>query len=234
MLGSRSDVIEEVTRVDNDCDKAADELCDDRDTGEVVVLFPDTHGTSAAQARARLAEIEAENQALREQVTELEDFNREAAFARERVFMRMRRELIRRQRTIEELEAARDEAATQFEEACQGVAEREALMQRGASELERAATRIDELERELATRDHDAEISSAYRSELETGLDQLRAERDELLERAREQEQALAAAAASRSDAIAELEERHGAELRRLHERAVRALSVQWLALTSS
>lgn len=227
-------MLEEVTRVDNDIDQAAEDLGDDGDTGEVVLLFPDTHGTSPAQLRARLAEVEEENRALRHQVTELEDFNREAAFVRESVFMRMRRELVRRQRTIEELETARDDATRQVEEAHQGVAERETLMQQGACELERAATRIDELERELAQRDQDAEIADAYRSELEGELAQARAERDELFERIREHEQALTNAAVARREALAELDERHRAELQRLHERAVRALTLQWLALASA
>jgi chromosome segregation ATPase len=225
-------VLEDVTQVDRYDDDA--ETGDDADTGEVVLLFPDIHGTTPAELRGRVAELQAGNQALRDKVTELEDFNREAALARERVFMKMRRELARRQRAIEALESARAAAVGETEEARHRIGECEALLTERAGELEQAAARIDDLEREIASRDNHAAVSEAYRSELEAELDALRGERDHLIDHLRERDDALEAARLTHHEAVAELERRHRAELERLHERAVRSLTLQWLALASS
>lgn len=225
-------MLEDVTQVDRY--DAAEDLGDDADTGEVVLLFPDVHGTTPAELRSRMAEMQAENRALRDRVDELEAFNREAALARERVFMKMRCELARRQRAIELLQQVRDDAARQTDEARHRIGECEALLDERGSELEQAGARIDELEREMAARDNHAAVSEAYRAELEAELEALRRERDDLIEQVRERDDALEAAEVARHEAITELERRHRAELERLHERAVRSLTLQWMALASS
>jgi chromosome segregation ATPase len=226
-------VLEDVTQVDR-YDDGAEELGEDADTGEVVLLFPHGHGSAAAELRARIAELQAENHALHDTVTELEEFNREAALARERMFMKMRRELARRQRAIESLDGAHATARSETDEARHRIGECEALLRERATELEQAGARIDELEHEVAARDNHAVVSEAYRTELETELDDLRAERDHLAERIRERDDDLEAARLAHHESLAELESRHRAELQRLHERAVRSLTLQWLALASS
>ena len=136
---------------------AADAVGDDADTGEVIVLFPDLHGTAGSETRARLAELRDENQRLRDELEAAREFNSEAALAREREFMRLRDELVERGRAADQL-----------------CGELESAEQRLRDAVERARQAA---EREVA---HDTELAQAKSdlAALRGQLEQLVAELD--------------------------------------------------------
>ncbi len=125
---------------------------DDADTGEVIVLFPELHGTAASESRALLAELRAENQRLRDELESAREFNSEAALAREREFMRMRDELVARGREADQLRGELESAEQRLRDAVERArqaAEREVARdgELAAAEADLAALRgqLDEL-----------------------------------------------------------------------------------------